>query len=196
MAHIASFATNSVLIWCFCFHDQLSSNSKGCLFGLHELKEIISYAACYLRENHHSAVDSSDQDNTETTPLQHAAIAHGVVQMYKSRVLPVDSNKLQDLVESHFPSPHNTFRQSVSPSKQEDTTAVLVEAVHSELSDRHLQCLPSLVEKVCIWQALSSIESTDVSTCCSVEWYSPWYTIASCFWVLSASRLGYCKLVV
>ena len=95
-------------------------------------------------------MDSSEQDSTETTPLQHAAIAHGVVQMYKSRVLPVDSNKLQDLVESHFPSPHNTFRQSVSPPKQEDTTAVLVEAVQSELSDRHLQCLPSLVEKVCI----------------------------------------------
>ena len=148
------------------FHDQLSSNSRGCRFGLHELKEITSCAACYLRENYYSATDSSEQDSTETTSLEHAAVAHGVMQLYKRRVLPVDSNKLQDLVESYFPSARNASRRSVSPPNREDTTAVLVEAVQSELSDRHLQCLPTLVEKV--GDRLSSSENTGISMCCSV----------------------------
>lgn len=138
---------------------QLSLTSGRCHFGLHQLKEIISQATHYLRDGFHSTSTEDD-----STTLEHAAVSHCIIQLYTSRVLPQDANKLQDLVQSYFPATHQVPHGSDSPPRKDGIPAVLLEAVQSELSDRHLQCLPALMEKVCAKIVLLSLKacSTDV----------------------------------
>ena len=136
---------------------QLSSTSGRCHFGLHQLKEIISQATHYLRDGFHSTGTEDD-----STTLEHAAISHCIIQLYTSRVLPQDVNKLQDLVQSYFPTTHQVPHGSDSPPRKDGIPAVLVEAVQSELSDRHLQCLPALMEKVCAKTVLLFLKACSI----------------------------------
>lgn len=114
----------------------------------------------YLRDGFHS---TSTEDDSAT--LEHAAISHCIIQLFTSQVLPQDANKLQDLVQSYFPTTHRVPHGSDLPLRKDGIPAVLVEAVQSELSDRHLQCLPALMEKVCAKIVLLSLEA------CNIQWH-------------------------
>ena len=129
----------------FIYH-QLSSTSGGCHFGLHQLKEITTQATHYLRDG--LATSGTEDDSTT---LEHAAVSYCILQLYTSQILPQDANKFQDLVQSYFPTTHHVPHESDPSPKKDGIPTVLVEAVESELNDRHLQCLPALVEKVCTW---------------------------------------------
>ncbi len=56
-------------------------------------------------------------------------------------------NKLRELLDSYFPSCDADY------SRPEDTHDQLLDAIHAQLRERHLQPLPSLIEKV--WNAIS-----------------------------------------
>lgn len=55
-------------------------------------------------------------------------------------------NKLRELLNSFFPSSETEYSYSVDscPVSEE-----LLEAIRAQLQERHLQCRPSLMEKVC-----------------------------------------------
>ncbi len=56
----------------------------------------------------------------------------------------VNWNKLKELVQSFFPSCNLSAAKSNTRVPKE-----LLEAIKTQLKERHLQCLPSLLEKVC-----------------------------------------------
>ena len=61
----------------------------------------------------------------------------------RPHVNPIGWNKLRELLENFFPS----CDLGCGPY-MEDLPTELVEAIRTQLKERHLQCLPSLMEKV------------------------------------------------
>lgn len=128
--------------------------------GLYSLKEITSHAAKLLMTNDEEASSGSDQEaKCVTAAVLHFFAPQLVVVATEedeeeleipskcAHVEVVGWSKLRELLETYFPA-------STDGEEEEETGAadgdivVLIEAVKTELQERHLQCNAALLQNV------------------------------------------------
>ena len=127
-----------------------------CSIGTSSLRQIIKYAAQLVLEDNNSRLGFNIESKCIVKSILYFFATQLPTGIYsdededmdegKIRVDTTSWNKLKELLGSFFPSCDIDYSYS-----EDDTSPVpneLLEAIKTQLQERHLQCLPSLMEKV------------------------------------------------
>jgi len=115
---------------------QSSSLIQNICANVFTIKKIIEQAACLLHQQSNICTDTQ-------LDIEEMSLVQSIWSHFDGKLKQADKDRLIDMLQVHFSYPITAHTLPVNTEK------ALKEAVEMELTDRHLQCLPLFVNKVC-----------------------------------------------